>query len=135
MGSSSAPDADAYTAQYEALRARMTARDAPGGAADPRARGVALAVLLRDGLPAWLAAVEPMLSMLKMRPTIAVEAPPAVARTAPDETRPARVVAKDVLPPTQQAEVTLLLAALVLSTTRAARRDPFPARAREGASR
>jgi len=133
VGSSTAPDVGAYTAQYEALRARMTAGAACGG--------VALAVLLRDGLPAWLAAVQPMLSMLSMlsmlelRPALAGAGPPAIARTAADETRPVRAVAPEVLPPTQHAEVTLLLAALVLSTTRSARRDPFPARAREGASR
>jgi hypothetical protein len=134
VGSSAAPDADAYTAQYEALRAQMTPGDARGSSSDARARGVALAVLVRDGLPAWLAAVEPLLSI---RPALPVR--PPMERTAPNETRPARAIAPDVLPPAQQGEVTLLLAALVLSTARSARRDPArdlsPAHAREGASR
>jgi hypothetical protein len=124
------PDAGAYTAEYEALRAQMIAGDARAGASDVRARGVALAVLVRDGLPAWLAAVEPLLSI---RPAVAIC--PATERTASDETRPARAVAPDVLPPAQQGEVTLLLAALVLSTTRSARRDPSLAQTREGAFR
>lgn len=127
---SAAPHGDAYTAQYEALRAQMTGGEVPGGASGARTRGVALAVLLRDGLPAWLAAVEPLLSI---RPAVAIG--PALERTASDATRPARVIAPDVLPPAQQEEVTLLLAALVLSTTRAVRRDPTPARTREGAFR
>jgi hypothetical protein len=130
VDSAAAPDAGAYTAQYEALRAQMTAGDARGTASDARARGVALAVLVRDGLPAWLAAVEPLLSI---GPAVAVC--PAMERPAADETRPARAVAPDVLPLGQQGEVTLLLAALVLSTARSARRDPSPARTREGACR
>lgn len=126
-----APDAGAYTAQYEALRAQMTAGgDARSGASATRARGVALAVLLQDGLPAWLAAVEPMLAIC---PAMAVRS--ATERTAPNEPRPARAVAPEVLPPAQQGEVTLLLAALVLSTARSGRRDPFPAPTREGACR
>lgn len=127
MGSSAAPDAGAYTAQYEALRARMTAGDGRGGASDARtrdtrARGVALAVLLQDGLPAWLAAVEPLLSMPPAAPVRM-----AMEHTAPDETRPVRTVAyavaHDVLPLAKHAEVTLVLAALVLSTARLVPRD------------
>lgn len=128
MGSSA--DAGAYTAQYEALRAQMTAGNVRGGASGACARGIALAVLVQDGVPAWLAAVEPLLSI---RPAVAVG--PALERAAPAEPQPARAVAPDVLPPAQQGEVTLLLAALVLSTARSARRDPSPARAREGAFR
>ena len=130
MDSSAAPDAGAYTAQYEALRAQMTAGDTRGSASDARARGVALAVLVQDGLPAWLAAVEPILSI---RP--AALARPTVERTAPAETQFGRAVTPDVLPLARQAEVTLVLAALVLSTARSARRDPSPARTREGAFR
>jgi hypothetical protein len=125
-----APDVGAYTAQYEALRAQVTAGDARARASDARARGVALAVLVWDGLPAWLAAVEPLLSI---RPAVAIC--PTMERTASEETRPTRAVAPDVLPPAQHGEVTLLLAALVLSTTRSARRAPSPVRTREGAFR
>jgi len=133
VDSSSAPDSSAYTAHYEALRAQVTAEDARGGASDARARGVALAVLLQDGLPAWLAAVEPLLSLVSICPAVPV--PPAMERPASDEARPARAVAPNVLPPAQQAEVTLVLAALVLSTAQSVRRDPCPARMREGAFR
>lgn len=108
----------------------MTGGEARGGACDARTRGVALAVLLRDGLPAWLAAVEPLLSIRSAAPVH-----PVMERTAPDETQPGRAVAPDVLPPARQAEVTLVLAALVLSTARSARRDLSRARAREGALR
>lgn len=87
-------------------------------------------MLLQDGLPAWLAAVEPMLSIRS-----AVPVRPAMERTAPNETQLGRAVAPDVLPLARQAEVTLVLAALVLSTARSARRDPSRARAREGAFR
>jgi hypothetical protein len=83
---------------------------------------------VRDGLPAWLAVVEPILSMTPAAAGSTME------RTAPEE-RPARAIAPDVLPPAQQGEVTLLLAALVLSTARSPRRDPSPAQAREGAFR
>ena len=123
----------------------MTAGAVRGGASDARARGIALAVLLQGGLPAWLAAVEPVLSIvpsivpsivLSMRPVGTVgTVRPAMERPTSEETRPARTVAPDVLPPAQQGEVTRLLAALVLSTARTARHDPSPARAREGAIR
>lgn len=125
-----APDAGAYAALYEALRAQMTAGDALGGAPETRARGVALAVLLQGGLPAWLTAVEPMLSILPTE-----TAGRARERAAPVAMQPACTVAPDVLPPALQGEVTLLLAALVLSTARSGHRDPFPARRREGACR
>jgi hypothetical protein len=130
------PDVGMYTAQYEALRARMTTGDAHRGAPDQRARGAALAVLLQQGLPAWLAAVEPIVSM---RPAGVVAVRPAVERHATDEMRLVCAVSPDVLPPAQHAEVTLVLAALVLSTARSARRDLSPthahASAREGTSR
>lgn len=128
-----------YAVQYEALRARVTTGELPRGAPDPRAwgvAGVALAVLLQQGLPAWLAAVEPLISG---RPAVTAAGHPPVERTATDATRLVRAVAPEVLPPAQHAEVTLVLAALVLSTARSARRalSPTPAHAsaREGASR
>lgn len=125
-----APDAGAYAAQYEALRAQMTAGDARASASDARARGVALAVLVQDGLPAWLAAVEPILSI---RPAAPVR--PVVERTGPGEIPLDLAVTPDVLPRARQAEVTLVLAALVLSTMQPARRDPSPAHTREGVFR
>lgn len=134
MDSAAAPDPGAYTAQYEALRAQMTAGDARGRASDARARGVALAVLVQDGVPAWLAAVEPILSI---RPAGPVR--PAVECTAPAEAPFDLAGTPGVLPLARQADVTLILAALVWSTARSARRDPSrdlsPARTREGASR
>lgn len=136
------PDPGLYAAQYEALRARVTTGALPRGAPDPRARGVAgvagvaLAVLLQQGLPAWLAAVEPLISG---RPAVTAAGHPPVERTATDATRLVGAVSPEVLPPAQHAEVTLVLAALVLSTARSARRalSPTPAHAsaREGASR
>ena len=126
------PDAGAYTAQYEALRARMTTREALLGASDSRMRGVALAVLLQQGVPAWLAAIEPLISR---RLAVAGAVCPVVERTSIDDIRLGRAVAPDVLPRMHHVEMTRVLAALVLSTARTARRDLSPAHAREGASR
>lgn len=126
------PEASAYAAQYEALRNRMIAGDARGGVSDCRVRGLALAVLLQDGLPAWLAAVAPMLAVL---PDIPVAARVAVAPIVVDERQSVRAIAPDLLPLAQHAEVTRLLAALVLSTARFAPCDPSTARTRARASR
>lgn len=104
-----APEARHYTAQYELLRAQVLG---DGCAAVP-SRGAGLAILLHEGLPGWLAAIAAV-----MPPSLAPPAgdPPAAAgdgRSAPGW-----------LSGAQRAEVTILLASLVLSTRRIACSSP-----------
>lgn len=126
------PEASSYTAHYEALRTRMIAADARAGMPDHHVRGVALAVLLQNGLPAWLAAVEPILSR---RPAITEAIRAAVTPPVLDARRSLPALAPEVLPVAQHAEVMQLLVALVLSAARSTHRDPATARMRAGASR
>jgi hypothetical protein len=103
-------------AHYEALRAQMI-----GSTATAPVRGVGLALLLQQGMAAWLQAVRTCIS----------PSPPGVP-TAPDVTPSdddqhaalpvSRGPRADVIPWAQHAEVATLLASLVLSA-RSMRRD------------
>ena len=73
-------DVRQYAAQYELLRAQVTGtpRDGALGREACQQRGVGLALLLREGLPGWLTAVEVLLCG-----SLAAPAPkPALAGTA-----------------------------------------------------
>jgi hypothetical protein len=119
MRSSPPSDSRIPDTQYEALRAQMIG-STPSTPTTP-VRGVGLALLLQQGVAAWLQAVGICLS----------SSPPGIG-TAPHVTTsdhhdaalhlPSRSPA-DVIPWAQHAEVATLLAGLVLSA-RPVRRDP-----------
>lgn len=100
-----------YAVQYELLRSQVIgARGdlAPAsGAGQPR--GVGLGLLLREGIPAWLKAVEAVIRA-SLAPRTADAQPPASVR----------LVAHGEVPTwlsnVQRHDITTLLASLVLST-------------------
>lgn len=109
-----------YATQYELLRSQVTgaASGTDAGRAAPQLRGAGLALLLREGLPAWLRAVRQVLNAsVALPPAInvlpSIGSPP-VAVGAPDSTEPSA----SVLPTAQRPDVTAILANLVLSTRR-----------------
>jgi hypothetical protein len=144
---------EVYAAQYEALRAQMTGRDALGARRGESPLGPTasppggLALVLHEGLPAWLRAVA---RVLATAPGAVSAASIAADRPADDtDATPCPGVglggsgAAGLLAATPRADVARLLAALVLSirrdpsrtTTHRAAPGPSPALAREGASR
>jgi hypothetical protein len=113
-------DVTRFATQYELLRFQVVgaASGADAASAAMQPRGTGLALLLREGLPAWMRAVRQVLNA-------SVALPPstnvltsigslAVAVGAPD----IPVSSASVLPPVQRRDVTTLLASLVLSTCR-----------------
>ena len=106
--------------QYELLRAQVMgapSRTDAGRAATPP-RGTGLALLLREGLPAWMQAVRQVLNASVAWPA-SNEVPTSigsspVAGGASDTTG----LSVCVLPPALQRDVTTLLVSLVLSTCR-----------------
>lgn len=114
-------DVTRYATQYELLRSQFTS--AASGGTDARCavlqpRGAGLALLLREGLPAWMRAVRQVLNASVALPPsndvlTSIGSPP-VAVGAPD----IPVSSASVLPPAQRRDVTTLLANLVLSTCR-----------------
>ena len=104
---------------YERLRSQIVGPAPPGAA-----RGVGLALLLHDGVTAWLRAVQ-------MTAATAFPVTLTRSRSAGDEPRETiltvadgRVV--DVIPPTHHAEAARLLAGLVLSARIRNRLAPAP---------
>lgn len=95
-----------YTGHYEWLRPQAigTEHDRAGEREAQPPRGIGLALLLREGLPGWLTAVEAVLRAALAEPTPERS---FAGRTAPM-----------TLPSAQRHNVTILLASLVLSTRR-----------------
>jgi len=111
-------DVTQFATQYELLRSQVV--DAANGAsrAAMLPRGTGLALLLREGLPAWMRAVRQVLTASVALPASS-DAPTSigtlsVAVGAPD----ILVSSASLLPPAQRRDVTTLLASLVLSTCR-----------------
>jgi hypothetical protein len=100
------PDRDLYEAQYEALRSQMI------GTAGAAPRGVGLALLLQQGLAAWIAAVQ---RCAPSCPPVVVADKPTGRADHDDSAAVAGTIPVDVLPRAQYPEVTRLLAGLVLS--------------------
>lgn len=126
---SEAIDARQYATQYELLRAQVIGvpRDMAWGREASPSRGIGLALLLREGMPGWLKAVQAVLR--------AAFAPPAsesgVGGMRPAlESRAANAALLRMFPCTQYHDITILLASLVLST-----RHPAGLSAREGGYR
>jgi len=111
-------DAGQFAAQYELLRAQIigTPRDMACGRKPNQPRGVGLALLLREGMPGWLRAVQVVLRGSLLPAACASGTggmPPAMASWAA-----AGAVPKPFAHP-QLHDITILLASLVLSTRRA----------------
>jgi len=104
-----------YVAQYELLRAQVigTPRDMVLGREASQRRGIGLALLLREGMPGWLKAVEAVLRASLAAPPS--EASGSGVRTAL-EGRPADAVMPTTSAHAQHHDITILLASLVLST-------------------
>jgi hypothetical protein len=103
-----------YVAQYELLRAQVigTPRDMAGREASQR-RGIGLALLLREGMPGWLKAMEAVLRASLAAPPSEVSG--SGVRTAL-EGRPADAAVPIRSAHAQHHDITILLASLVLST-------------------
>jgi hypothetical protein len=107
-------DVRQYVSQYELLRAQVigTSRDMALGREASQRRGIGLALLLREGMPGWLKAMEAVLrASLVAAPCeasgsgrTALEGPPSDA-AVPTTSEHA-----------QHHDITILLASLVLST-------------------
>jgi hypothetical protein len=114
-------DVTRYATQYELLRSQFTSAASGGtdaGCAVMQPRGAGLALLLREGLPAWMRAVRQVLST-------SVAVPPSNGALPSNESSPVAAGAPDitvssasVLPPAQRRDVAALLTSLVLSTCR-----------------
>jgi hypothetical protein len=105
-------DAMQYTVRYELLRSQIigTVRDVARGNTGDQARGSGLALLLSEGMPGWLKAVEGVLrASLAPRP---LDSP----NPAPQEGFTGCSALPAWLSSAQRHEVTALLASLVLST-------------------
>ena len=102
-------DATQYTVQYEMLRSQAVG-DVARGNTGGQARGIGLALLLSEGMPGWLKAVEGVLRA-SLAPR-AVDSPDL----APHEGSTGCSTARVWLSSLQRNEVTALLASLVLST-------------------
>ena len=105
-------DAMQYTVQYEMLRSQVVGKvgDVAHGNTGGQARGIGLALLLSEGMPGWLKAVEAVL-----RAALAPRAGDS-PDPAPHEGCTACSAAPMWLSSVQRHEVTTLLASLVLST-------------------
>ena len=96
------PDTTQYTVQYELLRSQVIGT---GG----QARGIGFALLLNEGMPGWLKAVDGVLrASLSPR---AVNSPNAAAHTVSTE----GIAVPAWLSIVQRHEIATLLASLVLS--------------------
>jgi hypothetical protein len=106
-----------YTLQYELLRSQVidAGRDAVRRNTAGQPRGVGLALLLSEGMPGWLKAVE-----MALRSSLG---PRAVDSPAPSPHRSSTLysAASVWLPSVQRHEIISLLASLVLSTRSLAR--------------
>jgi hypothetical protein len=112
------PDARQYAVQYELLRSQVigtavgVSRENTGG----QARGIGLALLLSQGMPGWLKAVESVFRGSSGSRTVGC----AATKRQEDSTGCAAPVWLSCV---QRHEVTTLLASLVLSTRPLARQS------------
>ncbi len=119
-------DVRQYATQYELLRSQFTgaASGTDAGCAGMQPRGTGLALLLREGLPAWIRALRQVLRASLAPSGAGVVGSPAkdatpigsyaVAVGTPEVTVPSA----SLLPSAQRRDVTAILANLVLSTCR-----------------
>lgn len=112
---SATPEARRYTTQYELLRAQVlgTGCDAGRAAAVEQRRGVGLAIMLREGMPGWLNAVEAVI-----RPLLASNNGVAEHASAVQSAVGEYGSAPTWLSGVRRQDLAALLASLVLSTRR-----------------
>jgi hypothetical protein len=118
-------DVRRYTQEYERLRSQVNGISPQQLFATPSVRGIGLALLLRDGLPAWMQALRQVLSQAAASAAGNVGAAPSQFR-APEAIAPATsgdgsgvsISSSPLVEPARQRDVTALLASLVLSARR-----------------
>lgn len=124
-------DVRRYTQEYERLRSQVNGLLPSPALATPPARGIGLALLLRDGLPAWLRAVRQVLSEVAASAGAALSpallpahgAPPVNQAPSPADDGDGTGVSMSssaLVEPARQRDITSLLASLVLSARRTA---------------
>lgn len=110
------PDVTQHTAQYELLRSQIIGARG-GDAPQPemaQPRGVGLALILREGMPGWLNAID---AVIRASPTEGT-----MGTGHPSAPRPATRTVTSLWPSSvQRHDVTTLLTSLVLSTHRTQR--------------
>jgi hypothetical protein len=107
------PDITQYTAQYELLRSQVIGArggDAPQPQRAAQPRGVGLALILREGMPGWLNAIDAVIRASQAERTKDTGRPSVPERSA------ACSVTSPWLSGVQRHDVTTLLTSLVLST-------------------
>jgi hypothetical protein len=111
-------DAMPFTAQYELLRSQVigAASDAPQRDLGAHPCGVGLALLLREGMPGWLNAIDAVIRASLVQRTM--DTPPAPEHPAECS------IASPWLSGVQRQDITSLLTSLVLSTRRVERSSP-----------
>ncbi|MBI2319767.1 MAG: hypothetical protein HYU75_22900 [Betaproteobacteria bacterium] len=112
-------DAGQFVTQYELLRAQIigTPQAVTRGHEPGQPRGIGLALLLREGMPGWLNAVEAVLRA-SLVPHAAAAGAGAVVPTVAN--RAADAAMRTTFPSLPWHDITILLASLVLSTRRPA---------------
>ena len=105
-------DARQFTAQYELLRSHVigAAGDSAQRELGAHPRGVGLGLLLREGMPGWLNAIDAVIRASLVQRTM--DTPPAPEQPAECS------IASPWLSSVQRQDVTALLTNLVLSTRR-----------------
>jgi hypothetical protein len=129
-------DVRRYTQEYERLRCQVNGVSAEQSFATPLVRGVGLALLLRDGLPAWMRAVQQVLSEAVASAAGNDGAAPSHCRLPPapapsGDGSGVSISSSSLVEPARQRDVTTLLASLVLSARRtttdaASMKEPSP---------
>jgi hypothetical protein len=117
------PDVMQYTVQYELLRTQVigSVGDIGQGNTKGQARGIGLALLLSEGMPGWLKAVEGVLRASLQSRRFDLPSP------VPYEGPTANNVVPTWMSSVQRNKATALLASLILST-----RPLTPQSSREG---
>ncbi|HMO49306.1 MAG TPA: hypothetical protein PKB14_25190 [Rubrivivax sp.] len=131
-------EATRYAQEYERLRSQVSGAspELQFGPATPPVRGIGLALLLRDGLPAWIRAVRQVLSQAAASaagkdgaaPSRPPQASPAIPLPEADgDGSGVSTSSCPLVEAARQRDLTTLLASLVLS----ARRTAHPAAMKE----
>lgn len=131
-------DAMRYAQEYERLRSEVNGASPDRRFATPPVRGIGLALLLREGLPAWMRAVRQVLSEAAASadgnagaaPSPTPRAHPAIPLLASADGSGVPTSSSALVQTGRQHDLTALLASLVLSARRtteaASMKEPSP---------